>query len=139
MSFTSFFAFSPWTDELRDDTGLKLAAVHIVSCASSSARCARSPGFARVENLTELTYHHHTPADVAADAWQCPGEETVVRRAANSPASGGNRDLYLRGFAGEVAHFLECVSASRTPTSSAADNVATMALCDDILRSLRRP
>ncbi|MCP9211831.1 Gfo/Idh/MocA family protein [Streptomyces sp. NEAU-Y11] len=186
MSFTSFFAFSPWTDELRDDTGLRLAAVHIVDLVrflfgevrevtgynnsrgadismTCAVRCdsgaigsltfAAAPswsreqeeltvtgrtGFARVENLTDLVSHHHAPGDAAADAWQRPQETTVVRRAANSPASGGHRDLYLRGFAGEVAHFLECVNTSRTPISSAADNVATMALCDDILRSLGR-
>lgn len=185
MSFNGLFAFSPWTDELRDGTYLKLAAVHIVDLvrflfgevrevtgftnsrgADIGMACtlrfdsgvignlsfAAVPawsreqeeltvtgrhGFARVANLEELTHHHFRAEDTVPDAWQGIGEETVVRRPSNSPASGGLRDLYLRGFAGEVRHFLECVAEGRTPLSSATDNVATMALCDEILGSLR--
>jgi predicted dehydrogenase len=185
LSFNSLFAFSPWTDELRDDTYLKLAAVHIVDLvrflfgevrevsgftnsrdADISMTCALRfdsgvignltfaavpawsreqeeltvtgrRGFARVENLTELIHHTYRAADTELDVWKGIGEESVVRRPVNSPASGGLRDLYLRGFAGEVGHFLDCVAEGRTPLSSAADNVATMALCDEILRSLK--
>ena len=89
-----------------------------------------------MENLTELTHHYHRPADTEPDTWEGLGEETVVRRPVNSPASGGLRDLYLRGFVGEVRHFLDCVAQDRTPSSSAADNVATMALCDKMLARL---
>jgi predicted dehydrogenase len=51
--------------------------------------------------------------------------------------SGGYRDLYLRGFVGEIAHFMNCCQEGRTPGSSGRDNVKTMELCDRILAALQ--
>ena len=81
-----------------------------------------------------MRYHHAAPAEAAASPrWQTLDEETITIEAVSSPISGGARDLYLRGFAGEVAHFLDCVRSGAVPRNNAADNVATMALCDRIL------
>ncbi|GGT09499.1 MULTISPECIES: Gfo/Idh/MocA family protein [Streptomyces] len=186
LSFHGFFAFSPWTDTLRDDTYLKFGAVHMVdlvrwlfgevaevsghtnsrgsdismaatlrfrSGVIGSLTLAGVPawsreqeeltvtgqrGFARVENLSTLAYHHARRAEPGrGEAWQELDEDTVVVRSVNSPASGGHQDLYLRGFAGEVRHFLEAVANGTPSAASAADNTATMALCDELLRSLR--
>ncbi|MCB5164477.1 Gfo/Idh/MocA family oxidoreductase [Streptomyces bambusae] len=181
LSFNGFFAFSPWTDTLRDDTYLKFGAVHIIdlvrhlfgevteatgfrnsrdadismalalrfdSGAVGNLTLAAAPswsreqeeltvtgqhGFVRTENLTTVAHHHARPSG-PAEPWQGLHEDTVVLKSANSPASGGHQDLYLRGFAGEVAHFLDAVRHGEAPVGSAADNVATMALCDTILR-----
>ncbi|MFD0717819.1 Gfo/Idh/MocA family protein [Streptomyces globosus] len=187
LSFHAFFAFSPWTDTLRDDTYVKFGAVHVVdllrwlfgevaevsghtnsrgsdismaatlrfrSGVIGNLTLAGVPawsreqeeltvtgqrGFARVENLTTLTHHHARSAEPGrGEAWQEMDEDTVVVRSVNSPASGGHQDLYLRGFAGEVRHFLEAVANGTPQAASAADNTATMALCDELLRSLRR-
>ncbi|MFJ7167276.1 Gfo/Idh/MocA family protein [Streptomyces globosus] len=187
LSFHAFFAFSPWTDTLRDDTYVKFGAVHVVdllrwlfgevaevsghtnsrgsdismaatlrfrSGVIGNLTLAGVPawsreqeeltvtgqrGFARVENLTTLAHHHARSAEPGrGEAWQELDEDTVVVRSVNSPASGGHQDLYLRGFAGEVRHFLEAVANGTPQAASAADNTATMALCDELLRSLRR-
>lgn len=50
--------------------------------------------------------------------------------------SGGSRDLYLRGFAGEVVHFLEQVASGAPAVSSLEDNVATMELCERMLAAV---
>ena len=46
------------------------------------------------------------------------------------------RELHEQGFYGEVSHFLECVATGNAPTPSAADNVETMMLCDEMIRSV---
>ena len=96
-------------------------------------------GFVKAENLQRVTYHHDRPPVEAAPRWQTLDEETVTVEAVSSPISGGARDLYLRGFAGEVSHFLQCIVDGTQPSSSAADNVATMALCDRILSAVGFP
>jgi predicted dehydrogenase len=45
-------------------------------------------------------------------------------------------ELNKQGFLGEVSHFLKCIAAGEAPTPSASDNVATMALCDEMIRSI---
>ncbi|MFF7181083.1 Gfo/Idh/MocA family oxidoreductase [Streptomyces sp. NPDC008121] len=189
LSFNGLFAFSPWTDTLRDDTYLLFGAVHVVDLVRglfgevtdvtgfSNSRGADismtltlrfgsgvignltfagvpawsreqeeltvtgQHGFVRAENLTTLTHHHTRPTaagDGGTEPWQTLGEETVTTRSVNSPASGGHQDLYLRGFVGEVRHFLDTVRLGTAPVTSAADNAATMALCDTVLRTVRR-
>ncbi|MGW1890585.1 Gfo/Idh/MocA family protein [Streptomyces sp. NPDC002004] len=185
VSFQGFFAFSPWTDTLRDDTYLKFGAIHMVdlvrwlfgdvaevtgfrnsrgadismavtlrfrSGVIGSLTFAGVPawsreqeeltvtgqrGFARVENLSTLTHHHTRPLAGVAEPWQELGEATVVTQSVNSPASGGHQDLYLRGFVAEVQHFLDTVLHGAPPVASAADNIGTMALCDELLRTIR--
>ena len=93
-------------------------------------------GWASVENLAEIRYHtagdgHATPA-----RWQTLDEETHVLTAVNSPMSGGTRDLYLRGFAGEIAYFLERVASGLPAVPSPEDNVATMELCERLLAAV---
>lgn len=184
MSFNGLFAFTPWTDELRDESFLKLGAVHMVDLVRflfgevaqvTGFRNSRGAdigiaatlrfesgvignltfagvpawsreqeeltvtgqrGFARIENLSKLTYHHSRSGDGTPDGWQTAGEETVVQQPVNSPASGGSQDLYLRGFAGEVRQFLTAVADGTASAGPAADNVGTMALCGELLRRL---
>ncbi|WP_431919832.1 hypothetical protein [Nonomuraea jabiensis] len=57
-----------------------------------------------------------------------------LESAGDGQASGGLRDLYLRGFIGEVEHLLRRVREGGSPGSSAEDNVKTMARCDELLR-----
>ena len=93
-------------------------------------------GFAKAENLQRVSYHHDRPIATGSPRWQTLDEETTIIEAVSSPISGGARDLYLRGFVGEVEHFLRCVVTGSEPASSASDNVATMALCDHILGAI---
>ena len=90
----------------------------------------------KAENLQRVIYHHDRTLPAGSPRWQTLDEETTTIESVSSPISGGSRDLYLRGFVGEVEHFLRCVVGGSVPTSSAADNVATMALCDRILDAI---
>ena len=91
-------------------------------------------GFAFADEINALTIHksqHHEE-----QPWQSIEEADTHYKPSATPMSGAYRDLYLRGFVGEMAHFFECCRSGTTPLSNAQDNVRTMALCDRILDSL---
>lgn len=90
-------------------------------------------GFAHADEVTSLTIHH-TPD--SGSSWQSLGEQDIVFTPSASAMSGAYRDLYLRGFIGEMKHFMECCTTGTPPRSSGQDNVGTMRLCDDILASV---
>lgn len=94
-------------------------------------------GFAKVNNMLNVTYHLDAAPATKAPRWQTIDEEDRILTPVSTSASGGMRDLYLNGYVGEVEHFLECIVTGATPLTSAADNVKTMALCDSMLKSLR--
>lgn len=179
--FRATFAFSPWTSELRDDTFLLYAAIHMVDLVrslvgevvdvagfrrSNGADITMAYALRTVDGVVgtmdlaslpswgrgheELTVHgtrgyltvtdqrevrHHLEAGRVDDParWQALDEATTVVTPAVSTGSGGLADLYLRGFVGEVAHFLDCVLTRRAPVCSARDNVATTLLCRRLL------
>ena len=43
------------------------------------------------------------------------------------------RELCKEGFYGEAKHFLKRVAANEMPNASAAENIATMKLCDELI------
>lgn len=91
-------------------------------------------GFAFADEINALTIHksqHHEE-----QPWQSIEEADTHYKPSATPMSGAYRDLYLRGFVGEMSHFLECCSIGAVPLSNARDNVQTMALCEQILDSL---
>ncbi|MDM5278678.1 Gfo/Idh/MocA family oxidoreductase [Paenibacillus silvae] len=90
-------------------------------------------GFALANEINKLTVHTSRKGDLLP--WKSLEEHDSVYTPSNSPMSGALRDLYLRGFVGEMAHFIACCQEKSTPLSSARDNVHTMALCDRILTS----
>lgn len=91
-------------------------------------------GFASAGELNTLTVHHSRTSDSLP--WKALEEQDTVYTPSSSPMSGAYRDLYLRGFVGEMAHFMKCCHNHLLPHSSGKDNVGTMALCDTILSSL---
>lgn len=181
VAIDGMFGFTPWSPDLRNDTHLKLGAIHLVDLYRSllgEVNCVHgvsnsigaeisssftftfadgpigslslfglpawgreqeritvtgTRGWAEVSDLATLTYHS-AEAD-SGDRWQTLDEHTTVVTSVNSPMSGGMRDLYHRGFAGEVSHFLHAVANGTSVNSSAVDNVATMKLCDAMLES----
>jgi UDP-N-acetylglucosamine 3-dehydrogenase len=95
-------------------------------------------GFVRSENMASVRYHLHGNSRAAAPGWQVMDEEDRVLSSIESAGSGGLQPLYTRGYVGEIAHFLECIAQDREPSSSAADNVGTMRLCDSVLSCVLR-
>ncbi|KML27861.1 gfo/Idh/MocA family oxidoreductase [Priestia aryabhattai] len=91
-------------------------------------------GFAFVDEINSLTIHESQTFDELP--WKSLKENDRVFTPSASPMSGAYRDLYLRGFVGEMAHFIECCTNDQEPLSSGSDNVKTMRLCDQILSSL---
>lgn len=92
-------------------------------------------GFASAEEINTLTVHQSRSS--ASLPWKSLEEQDTIYTPSGSPMSGAYRDLYLRGFVGEMVHFIACCQNQTVPHSSAKDNIATMALCDTILSSLK--
>nr|WP_176444912.1 Gfo/Idh/MocA family oxidoreductase [Paenibacillus herberti] len=92
-------------------------------------------GYAKVENVEKVTIHRSLQPGAAA--WKSLAEETVVLSPSISTMSGGAKDLYVRGFVGEMEHFMKCCAERTEPSPSGRDNIATMALCDRILDALK--
>lgn len=91
-------------------------------------------GFAIADEVNSLTVHEsQTFADLP---WKSLNESDTVFTPSATPMSGTHRDLYLRGFVGEISHFIDCCKTGVIPTSNARDNVKTMALCGQILSNL---
>lgn len=91
-------------------------------------------GFALADEINTLTVHPSRTGNNLP--WKSLEEQDTVFTPSGSPMSGAYRDLYLRGFVGEMAHFMECCQNKSVPHSSGKDNIETMALCDTILASL---
>ncbi|QQZ59142.1 Gfo/Idh/MocA family oxidoreductase [Paenibacillus sonchi] len=91
-------------------------------------------GFVCADEVVKLSVHHSLAG--SGLPWQSLAEQDVVFTPSASAMSGGYRDLYLRGFVGEMAHFMKCCREGMTPVSSGRDNVRTMELCDAILSAL---
>lgn len=94
-------------------------------------------GFVKVDNMTSLRYHYDEPVATKGSRWKTMDEKDCVLTSVNTSSSGGWRDLYLNGYVGEIAHFLDCLLNDKQPICNARDNVKTMALCDKIVACLK--
>lgn len=92
-------------------------------------------GFACADEVNKLTIHRSFQGEQLP--WQSLAEQDTVLTPSASAMSGSYRDLYLRGFVGEMEHFMACCKEQQTPRSSGRDNVGTMELCDRILSALK--
>jgi len=121
---------------LRFESGvvgtLDLSGLPGYSSESEHLRVSGDEGYAIVEDLVSLTVHRTAPDD--QPSWKRLTERTTVFTPAESAMSGTDRDLYIRGFVGEMAHFAAAVETGALPRSSGRDNVLTMALCDRIVQ-----
>jgi UDP-N-acetylglucosamine 3-dehydrogenase len=92
-------------------------------------------GFVQVEEINKVIIHSSKKSNEISFASHT--EEDRVFTPSATPMSGAYRDLYLRGFVGEIKHFVHCIHTRKVPLSNGEDNISTMALCDKILNSLR--
>jgi predicted dehydrogenase len=97
-------------------------------------------GHATTVDNAELRLRTLAPADPSPTATSLT-ERTEVFSPSESAMSGTARDLHLRGFVAELAAFAAAVEGvpAVAPASTAADNVATMTLCDALLAATRQP
>ncbi|MDX1260559.1 Gfo/Idh/MocA family oxidoreductase [Exiguobacterium sp. K1] len=70
-------------------------------------------------------------------SWQELDARQMHYRSPMSTMSGGMKDLYLRGFVGEMNHFKAAVEGGDASRSDFQDNVKTMQLIQDILDTIR--
>lgn len=101
---------------------------------SESVLVTFDQGFALADELNTLTIHRSFPG--GSLPWKSLEEQDTVLTPSASAMSGGLRDLYLRGFVGEMEHFMDCCRKGQAPLSSGRDNVQTMELCGRILSAL---
>lgn len=94
---------------------------------SESVSVTMENGFAVTRELNQLTIHHSRSIDAP---WQTLSENDQVFTDCFNPASGTTKDLWLRGFAGEMKSFCENGAAVTE------DNVHTTKLCEDFLKAL---
>jgi len=92
-------------------------------------------GFARTEEINKVVIHKSKKSQEPSFTSQT--EEDRVFTPSATPMSGAYRDLYLRGFVGEMKHFVQCLHNGQSPSSNCEDNISTMILCDQILNSLK--
>lgn len=92
-------------------------------------------GFVKAEEINKVIIHKSKKNNEASFASHT--EEDMVFTPSATPMSGAYRDLYLRGFVGELSHFSNCLQSHQNPKSNSEDNISTMALCDKILRSIK--
>lgn len=101
---------------------------------SENIRVTFDHGFACADEINTFTIHKSLTSDLPP--WRSIRENDSVFTSSASAMSGCFRDLYLRGFVGEMAHFMDCCRDGSIPQSSGRDNVGTMDLCDRILSAL---
>jgi len=129
LRFESGASFEPGASREPGAIGtLELTGRPSHSSETELQRVVGDQRFATATDAAELTPHTIEAVDQTPAAGHDLMEQTTVFRPAESAMSGVDRDLYLRGFVGELQQF-----AARRGTSSAADNVFTMELCDRIL------
>jgi predicted dehydrogenase len=86
-------------------------------------------GFAETRELNHLAVHRSRSTP---NPWQTLSECDQVFSDCFNPASGTSKDLWLRGFAGEMQDFWE------NDARVSDDNLRTTRLCEDFLESLRK-
>lgn len=92
-------------------------------------------GFIQTEEINKVIIHRSKQNTAVAYATHT--EEDRIFMPSMTPMSGTLRDIYLRGFVGEMNHFSTCLRSGVMPSSNDKDNVETMRLCDLILNALK--
>lgn len=82
-------------------------------------------GWAEANNLGSVHYRFASQDGVTREQWDARSKMAEDTEQA--------RDLCKEGFYGEAKHFLDRIAANEAPYSSAAENVATMTLCDAMI------
>lgn len=95
---------------------------------SESVSVTMENGFAATQELNRLTIHQSRSIEAP---WQTLSEHDLVFSDCFNPASGTTKDLWLRGFAGEMKAFCE------NGTVISDDNVQTTKLCEEFLQALQ--
>ncbi len=92
-------------------------------------------GFIQTEEINRVIVHQSKQNNKVPYATHT--EEDRVFTSSMTPMSGTLRDIYLRGFVGEMNHFSTCLKDGVIPSANDKDNVATMRLCNLILNALK--
>lgn len=91
-------------------------------------------GFVQVEEINKVIVHRSKRDSGASFASLTESDE--IHTPSMTPMSGSVRDLYLRGFVGELAHFKKSLSDSLSIENDGSQNILTMALCDLIMSKI---
>ncbi|NRT11314.1 Gfo/Idh/MocA family protein [Flavobacterium sp. 14A] len=91
-------------------------------------------GFVQVEEINKVIVHRSKKDSGASFASLTESDE--IHTPSMTPMSGSVRDLYLRGFVGELAHFKKSLSDLLSIENDGSQNILTMALCDLIMSKI---
>lgn len=92
--------------------------------------------FVTASDIKTVTFHP-TAESNTIPRWQIIEETETRFNSMDSTSSGGLQPLYLTGFVGELAAFVESVQNGKATQFTAEDNIQVMQLCEKILNSLK--
>lgn len=115
---------------------LSLASMTAWSRESETIKVTFEHGFIIVDEINQVTVHRSNEGN-NDKPFASLTETDQVFTPSMTPMSGTLRDIYLRGFVGEMKHFAEAITGDLEPSSNAEDNVKTMALCDRLVEILK--
>lgn len=112
-------------------------AVASVALSATSARTSTferisvtgTRGWAEAENLVAVHYQFDDMDGAAIEKW-----DSYLSLPDTTEQT---RALCKEGFYGEAQHFLDSLAAKQAPSASAAENIATMQLCDELIEIVR--
>jgi predicted dehydrogenase len=104
---------------------LTLSATQARASTFENISVTATKGWAEADNLGSVNYRLDRQDATIREKWDAHS---------NLPdKTERTRALCKEGFYGEAKHFLERVAANEMPKASAAENVATMVLCDEMI------
>jgi len=102
-----------------------LSATHARESTFENISVTGTKGWAEADNLGAVNYHFDRMDGAIREEW-----DSLLSLPDTAEHT---RELCKEGFYDEALHFLERVAANEMPKSSAAENIATMKLCDEMI------
>lgn len=114
-----------------------LSATQARSSTNERVTVIGTSGWAEVVNLNSVNYRLKGQHAAVVESWHSQLDLADICISDNLDENALALSLCEQGFYGELSHFLRCIADGRAPTPSAEDNVETMVLCDEMIRSVR--
>lgn len=93
-------------------------------------------GWVEADNLTSVNYRLMGQDGARLEQWDTHSDFAGICESDDPHKTEFSLGLCREGFYGEVDHFLNRIAENKLPSPSAAENVATMELCDEMIQRL---
>ena len=89
-------------------------------------------GWVTAENLDSVSYRFEGQTGTSSESWTEREDFAAICHSDDPNQAAQALDLCREGFYGEARHFMQRVSSNKPLQASAAENVTTMVLCDEL-------